>query len=447
MPIPDLTHTGIRTKFSAGAGDSFTPDGAMTEVFRTGIHETVRSLPACGGATSTLSDTRDMKTRDYARAVRRHRADPCGGSLIHAHMSSVELGGGGGGPGSAPGGSGLLSGPPALRGSSSLRSFRSRLSPPSSPLSARRRDRAGVEGLDCGTPAEDRQALLQRELRSVKLAAAAAAVGYRKRSEHGLTTTSTGAPDAPAPAGGGSRVATRSRASSRGLSRGHAEGPMGANADWATTTTSHSSKARCPDGLVSDSTFAASQQWKRTQSADWEGFDADRGAQGESDEFEFPFQDPWRSNGRRGSRGRRRRRIQPLAEGLASASTVRRTRRHRSPAITKSARRKKPFSADSLFACLLDVRYGNTRDLSREKRPGQKWDLTTLPAGITAAEAWDGFSPEVVVAGAGQRGAGLAAGSEGGQRFVYSNNDRDSGDDFIVVGGGGVTSAGEGRIQ
>lgn len=47
-------------------------------------------------------------------------------------------------------------------------------------------------------------------------------------------------------------------------------------------------------------------------------------------------------------------------------------------------RLKKPFSADSLFACLLDVNYGNTRDLSPTKFPGQGWDLNTLPSGITA---------------------------------------------------------------
>ncbi|CAN0521603.1 unnamed protein product, partial [Scytosiphon promiscuus] len=62
VPIPDLSHTGIRTKFSPGAGNGFTPNGNMTSTFRTSIHETMRGLP--GGS---LGDSRDLRTRDYAR--------------------------------------------------------------------------------------------------------------------------------------------------------------------------------------------------------------------------------------------------------------------------------------------------------------------------------------------------------------------------------------------
>ncbi|CAM9580477.1 unnamed protein product, partial [Choristocarpus tenellus] len=61
VPIPDLSHTGIRTAFSHGV-DTFTPAGTITDEFRATIRGTVRDLPR-----KSLHDSRDMGARDYAR--------------------------------------------------------------------------------------------------------------------------------------------------------------------------------------------------------------------------------------------------------------------------------------------------------------------------------------------------------------------------------------------
>lgn len=85
-----------------------------------------------------------------------------------------------------------------------------------------------------------------------------------------------------------------------------------------------------------------------------------------------------------------------LQASASSPSLAR--RRSAGKRSARSARLKKPFSSDSLFACLLDVRYGNTRDLSPDKTSGRKWDLKGLPArltaSVTAPRAWDGFVSE-----------------------------------------------------
>ncbi|CAM9586544.1 unnamed protein product, partial [Discosporangium mesarthrocarpum] len=82
MPIPDLSHIGIRTAFSHGL-EVFTGDGSMTEIFRTSIRDTVRDLPR-----RSFGDSRDMKARDYARIVRKHKAGKGDESLLQ----TVELG-------------------------------------------------------------------------------------------------------------------------------------------------------------------------------------------------------------------------------------------------------------------------------------------------------------------------------------------------------------------
>lgn len=79
---------------------------------------------------------------------------------------------------------------------------------------------------------------------------------------------------------------------------------------------------------------------------------------------------------------------------------------------TRPRHLKKPFSSDSLLSCLLDVRFGNTRDLSPAKPPGQKWDLRTIPAGIAAgmsatAGGWDGFDESDDLAGRVGNDAGM----------------------------------------
>eukprot|EP00903_Cladosiphon_okamuranus_P015489 g14300.t1 len=446
VPIPDLGHTGIRTKFSTGAGNGFTPSGGMTETFRTGIHDTMRNLPP-----QALGDARDMKARDYARAVRKHRADPCGGSLLHAHMSSLELdtvgarsltplGGGAAGPG-------------CLRQSSSLGTFRSRFSPPSSPLSTRRafagyaRVRGwnngggcGVLGLEegaprgaCSAPSEGRQALLRKELSGVQLAAANVA-GVTNPAAGGGRSGRVGTPTIPTgarTAGEGTLMDEGSHESSRGASRpgrgegtakdrpqetvptqdaevdpGHGGEEKNGTADLARIRRNGEDNINSSVGFVGG--------WN-SGSSDLEAGDADESA--------------WRSN----SRARGRRRARPTGTGAGSArpedsrdghpalqgptsvspldshsremprKKTRKhpcSRRHRSTASAAKPRPrhlKKPFSADSLLSCLLDVRFGNTRDLSPAKPPGQKWDLRTIPAGVTVGTAspgiaggWDG---------------------------------------------------------
>ncbi|CAN0331626.1 unnamed protein product, partial [Ectocarpus sp. 12 AP-2014] len=451
VPIPDLGHTGIRTRFSAGAGDGFTPNGAMTENFRAGIHDTIRNLPP-----QALGDARDMKARDYARAVRKHRVDPCGGSLIHAHMSSLELAG-------APalvGGEGVG----LLRQSSSPGILRSRFSPPSSPLSIRRalagygRGRSGGGGgRDFSTiPVESRQVVLHRELSSVKLAAVAVAGGSGASNDSargGTGCSSAGATrSSPVVQTGaigasmkGGRSNTRSEGGTRGRALGGAEDSIADDRPQGRPTPDAEAE-RLRGGGVNSGTLQSSRSIGHIgESRDAGGRIDDTAARnlGGTVAFGFADESAWRTNRRAGGkrRGRRtegslERRVQPEEEGLIDdgrdggrlelprssspwrttpeAETVppatRRTsrpsawRRQQPSSVTltrskpkpQSVRHlKKPFSSDSLLSCLLDVRFGNTRDLSPEKPPGHKWDLRTLPTGIIAGAGagggWDGF--------------------------------------------------------
>eukprot|EP00752_Nemacystus_decipiens_P011697 g10380.t1 len=457
VPIPDLGHTGIRTKFSTGAGNGFTPNGVMTDTFRTGIHDTIRNLPP-----PALRDARDMKTRDYARAVRKHRVDPCGGSLLHAHMSSLELdtfgarsptpfGAGAGAVGSA-----------CLRQSSSLGTFRSRFSPPSSPLSTRRafagytRGRHGNNGGSGGSglgeggtggtrgffsaPAEGRQVLLRRELSSVQLAAGAVAgggcdttpppVGARMNEvdismEDGIHESSGGV-------GRGGPGGQKSMRAQQGGGNGSAKAShLGVPLPDAELERRHGGQ----EGKNRTIDFPRSRQGCDEISA---GIVAGRWNSSCGD---IKFGDADESALRKKSRARGRRRDRPTGQGkgnagpedsrddllasppepifssfdsrsratsmAAAARTSRKpgSRRHPKTSAVKPRHLKKPFSADSLLSCLLDVRFGNTRDLSPTKPPGQKWDLRTLPAGITAgaisttAGGWDGLDEAEDLAG------------------------------------------------
>lgn len=67
---------------------------------------------------------------------------------------------------------------------------------------------------------------------------------------------------------------------------------------------------------------------------------------------------------------------------LTRILSFRTTRSGSFPISSSKKRLKKPFSTDSLFACLLDVSYGNTRDLSPMRSPGKDWDLNSLPPGV-----------------------------------------------------------------
>ncbi len=483
VPIPDLGHTGIRTKFSTGAGNGFTPSGEMTETFRNGIRDTVRNLPP-----AARGDARDMKTRDYARAVRKHRVDPCGGSLLHAHMTSLELdgaAGGGAGP-STPfaGGAGAVG---FLRQSSSLGTFRSRFSPPSSPLSTRRalagygrggasRGGGSFGGLEdgeelelCSTPADRRQALLRRELSSVKLAVAAATAGAARAIgnpaggeidcggggavNNGRSGASRGRQEAELNAGwGGSddggaeelawTVKTRARGKRRGrptendLGNGpeDAEGPEEARR-------SPGGREALPEPLPAGSGPSPDSQWQGTA--------ATPTAEALTPAKTKSRKTPACSSRRRGDGGGSHQKWP--SSSSSSAAAVARLRPRVRPRGERQRQRhlKKPFSSDSLLSCLLDVRFGNTRDLSPKRPPGQKWDLRALPSGIAAgiasaaaactAGGWDGFDESEDLRGSGGGGSGgVGTSVRGSPGFLAPEHEGDRGDrDFAVVCGGG----------
>lgn len=489
VPIPDLSHTGIRTKFSPGAGNGFTPNGAMTSTFRTSIHDAMRSLPGGG-----LGDPHDMKTRDYARAIRNHKVDPCGGPLLHAHMSSLELGlAPGGGSGSVAGAAGSLMAPRLLqegasgRRSASLGVLRGRLSPPSSPSNRRAlaSDGAGIDlnvggvGLSGGasgggggggsgvgvgvggTPSDSRHALLQRELRSVRLASAAvASVGLDCDSGDvrvGGTKGGIVPPRREITAVVGSQIAGGWRTKSgihptrrvktqvQGVSiacGGEEESQVwkegGENQELDTSRRRDVSDARC--GTVSNAGKQRTRSrvdvdrqvascLRKTEEPEDEAGDDNGRSSGEVEAL-FDGDEAWQKERERGRRrkGRRgRRRVVPPAAGIFEGGEQGRVqsggrklevpvsssslplrgwnlgaenyvrRRSADKRSTRSARLRKPFSSDSLFACLLDVHYGNTRDLSPDKT-ARKWDLQVLPprtatSGV-APRAWDGFASD-----------------------------------------------------
>lgn len=433
VPIPDLSHTGIRTKFSPGAGNGFTPDGNMTSTFRTSIHETMCGLP--GGS---LGDSRDMRTRDYARAIRNHKVDPCGGPLLHAHMSSLELGLA---PGAGTAASTMASTTShegaSIRRSALLGDFRGRLSPPSSPQSNRRAlvscgsGGAGVGIGDSGgggggvASIDNRQALLQREFRGVRLASAVvASVGTAHESgDHRFGGTKSGVmpprtvntPTVSASISGGRGGQARNEGGAD--SDLDASRQRGVLADVRSGTPSNAGKqrARARVHVGGREVVRCLPEHEEPES---EAGVAIGKSLGEG-QASFDGDEAWQQECARGRRRRRGRRgrggIMPQAsdsfeggrgrgpsEGRAlqaSASSPSLARRRSlGKRSTRSARLKKPFSSDSLFACLLDVHYGNTRDLSPDKTSGRKWDLQDLPArvvtSVAAPRGWDGFASE-----------------------------------------------------
>lgn len=431
VPIPDLSHTGIRTKFSPGAGNGFTPNGNMTSTFRTSIHETMRGLP--GGS---LGDSRDMRTRDYARAIRNHKVDPCGGPLLHAHMSSLELGLA---PGAGTAGSTMASTTShegaSVRRSASLGEFRGRFSPPSSPPSNRRNlaghggSGGGVGVSGGGAPTDSRQALLQRELRGVRLASAAvASVGMACESDeprfggtkHGVVpprTVKTPAVSASISGsgggGGGESQARNEVGANPELDESLRRGLM---ADDRSGTPSNAGKQRAHAMLDVDGREVVGCL-RENEAPEYElgvGIGRSSGEGGGSFDGEEAWQQE-RIRGRRrrggGGRGGEFPQVSDSFEGgrgsapsggralqSSASSPLLARRRSAGKRSARPARLKKPFSSDSLFACLLDVHYGNTRDLSPDKTSGRKWDLQGLPARLTssvaAPRAWDGFASE-----------------------------------------------------
>lgn len=474
----------------------------MTEMFRTGIHDTIRNLPP----SPSLGDARDMKTRDYARAIRKHRVDPCARSLLHAHMSSLELDTVGARSSTPFGGVGAA-GPGCLRQTSSLGTFRSRFSPPSSPLSTRRafagysrggrsRNNGGVsDGLDledgsgargpCLAPGVERQALLRRELSSVQLAAATVA-GVSSAPGGGGCCDTIPPPVGARTAASDASIEEGLHVSSRGLSQGGGGGRQSTRAQHGG---GEGSAKASPRGVpLSDAELDRRHGGDEGKN---ERVDFPRSRKDDSEEKNIVgFAGGWNSCGdvkagdadesarRTNSRARGRRRGRPTGQGdgnarpedgrddgplaqpeptlscynsrsratpTAAAKATRKpgSRRHPRTSAMKPRHLKKPFSSDSLLSCLLDVRFGNTRDLSPARPPGQKWDLRTIPAGITAgvvsatADGWDGYDESEDLAGRASNDVAGTADPRYGTR----------GSDFAVVCGGNGFGGGNGERE
>lgn len=450
-----------------------------------------------------------MKTRDYARAIRKHRVDPCGGSLLHAHMSSLELDAAVGARSSSPFGGGAGPGG-CLRQSSSLGTFRSRFSPPSSPLSRRRafagygrERRSGNNGGDGGlaleergphgfgsAPSGERKALLRRELSSMQLAAVTVAGVTNPGGRCRTTSPPTGARTVAIDASMEERLHESSSSRGQGVGRESTRAQQGGGAGNAKVSLQGASTSGGEVGFENDGEgingSVGSARRRRDDDDEennaglvggWSRSDLKVGATGEP-----PWTTNERARGRRrgrptvkGTRGNTRRpedsrdgdllakstsscsgprlRTTPTAEaGAAAAAAAARkkarkpcSRRHpKTPAVKPTPRHlKKPFSSDSLLSCLLDVRFGNTRDLSPAKPPGQKWDLRAMPAGITAgmsaatAGGWDGFDEFDDLAGRVGDGVGMVNPSSMPRAFPASASGHDGssrqGSDFDVV--------------
>lgn len=414
VPIPDLNHTGIRTKFSQGANGGFTPDGALTVSFRTDIHDTIRHL-----SRRPLTDARDVRTKDYARAIRKHRADPCGGSLLDARMSSLELGPAlGSPPGMLLARGGKKS--PLRRQCSSHGTFHStnRFSPPSSPLSIRRAlASGGGYRANRDTPAENRQALLLRELSSVKRAAAAVSSGDRVGSfalgnDRSANRGGTAPPER-------ARVTAGSKPSAGTLRGAYGVDHTASRGTNTRTTSASHREPQVEDGIPGKHSRSGSSilgggsdqiAARHHQEVFRRGYGPGRNQGEDALDSNLGWKNGRRQRGKRRvwSNGSRLRKdhggggevVRALLASAPSSSNflANGTAQARRPLAKKSQARRlqKPFSSDSLFACLLDMRYGNTRDLSPDKPVAQKWDLKSLPAGMVAAGNWDGFGPEEV---------------------------------------------------
>ena len=475
VPIPDLGHTGIRIQFSPGMGDSFAPDGAMTEAFRADIHDSVYNLPR-----GALPDRRDVRARDCARATRKHRLDPCGGSLVHAHMASLELKGASSTFSFAPADNCGWSrvGSPMRQNSSRQRSFQNnkRLSPPTSPLSVRRTlvgyGSSGVvapAGERPSSRVEDRKALLFRELNRVKRKAGGLLSGKEQVGWTGVNIGSAsdrfGPPTRRYPTSDGrvlrdaercltnkngglapvqeaTQMATvlddrftpkrkplnnqRGRVAVSGDKRlegtlplGKEHGPQGALAvDSASVEGTRSSPAFRGTNLLGERDIGCGAQRNDIQ-ADYfctgrthQKQCPARGKRGKRrGRRPSPFEDPKNDDGGDGgdSMGNgdgvyhnNQTAALPPATGVGTVVTLPppfmqtlKKSRQRKGGRTTQRRLRKPCSAESLFECLLDMRYGDTNDLSPDSRNvAERWDLRALPAGAitTAARGcpWEG---------------------------------------------------------
>lgn len=464
----------------------------MTETFRSGIHGAIRNLPRI-----PPPDARDVRTRDYARDTRRHRANPwSSGSLIHAHMTNLEFGDGS--LSSPPLSShacgwpraGLL--PPGCPPHQSCfrEPFQDSLSPPASPLSERPAlvgygSRGSGNGEAAGespiTPLETRKAFLLREMSRVKSAATAVA-GYCDQAG-GIGQDATGSVDN----GKEFEPSSRWRDVHPSSARGHSHGGRDGTATLLTKETERTAAvvftrsqprqqktvamAEHPEAFLLPRKTARCHkrrhELKRGRDAAEQrnviGVDgaARQGGRllmlppfsdaspdvrktwGETNGLEDPAgghmgdRARHKERSRRGESGRRGggvsaieypengnrqyagdddnndnvSRHRDLVHSYAMATTKTQETSPSSAAINPSKktppmkpkqcrprgglpkgrkqprqqRLRKPISADSLFDCLLDVRFGNTTTLSPCR--GARWDLKALPIGLISSAA------------------------------------------------------------
>lgn len=471
----------------------------MTEKFRSGIHGAIRNLPRI-----PPPDTRDVRTRDYARDTRRHRANPwSSGSLIHAHMTSLEFGDGSlSSPPLSPLAfgwprAGLL--PPGfpLHQSGFRESFQDSLSPPASPLPDRpvlvgygSRGRVGscggeAAGESPSTPLKTRKAFLLREISRVKSATTAVAGCSDQAGEIDLDTTGSvnnckdfepssrrkevhpnSARDHSR--GGRDKTATLPMketgrtAAAAVFARSHprektpvamAEHPealllpkqsgwchkrrhelkRGRGAEEQREVIGIDGAARQEGGLLRlppfpDTSLDVRETWNekgglKDPAGGHMGDRArrkERSQRGESGRrrkgvsaIEYPEKDNRDYAGgddNNGSIGRRRDLVHSYAVATTNPQEVPPSSATTNPCNKKTPPRKpkqcrprgglrkgrkqpqqqprqqrlrKPISADRLFDCLLDVRFGNTTTLS--PCGGARWDLTALPVGLISS--------------------------------------------------------------
>lgn len=336
----------------------------MTEALRSGIRQAIRSVPE-----KHFIDIKDMKSRDYARATLRHREGRAQGLLIDAHMSHVESRF----PPESPG----LGSTRGLRSSRRQRKLSAtsrtrwctpapRL-PPGRPEGRGDSDRAGSPS----GPTHVCRADLRSEIAIVKQAAAAVfGEGREEGKAHTTGPATAGDPEYRAPRAVETQRRSR-RGSSPPLQGGHRElAGETPESDPSMTFTNPSPPATgSPDG---GNTPGVGRGARR-----------DRYGRGIGSK---PYGEVKPSAPHSQRRRRRPPSWGPETERPHAPRNPRKPTASRSPPL---GRLTKPYSADSLFACLLDMSYGDTRTLSPPPRPGHGWDLDPLPRGVSTGPTRD----------------------------------------------------------
>jgi len=86
IPIPDLSHIGIRTAFSKDAEDAIVyPDGYLSKSFKLSIHREYNSLPHLPNV-----DKNDVKYLDFERTCRKYQSNDDNTRRIRSDSLEVE---------------------------------------------------------------------------------------------------------------------------------------------------------------------------------------------------------------------------------------------------------------------------------------------------------------------------------------------------------------------